>query len=79
MNIKEINEKIASNEYSFLQTNEHLGKNIILLGLGGSYAYGTNVEGSDLDIRGCALNSKREILTKENFEQVTNKDTDTNI
>ena len=79
MNIKEINEKIASNEYSFLQTNEHLGKNIILLGLGGSYAYGTNVEGSDLDIRGCALNSKREILTKENFEQVINKDTDTTI
>ena len=42
--------------YSFLRTNEHLGKNLILLGLGGSHAYGTNVETSDLDVRGCALN-----------------------
>ena len=30
-------------EYSFLKTNPHLGKNIIFLTFGGSYAYGTNV------------------------------------
>ena len=66
-------------EYEFLKTNEHLGKNIILLGLGGSHAYGTNVPGSDVDIRGIALNSKEEILGAANFEQVVNNTTDTTI
>lgn len=66
-------------EYDFLRTNPHLGKNIILLGLGGSHAYGTNVEGSDVDIRGVALNSKADILGSSNFEQVVNEATDTTI
>ena len=47
---------LKTEQYDFLRTNEHLGSNIILLGLGGSHAYGTNVEGSDIDVRGCALN-----------------------
>lgn len=79
MNIDQIKEKVASNEYDFLRTNAHLGQNIILLTLGGSYAYGTNVESSDLDLRGCALNTKMQILTNENFEQFTNEQTDTTI
>lgn len=79
MTIDEIKAKVHSNEYDFLRTNIHLGNKICLLGLGGSYAYGTNNENSDLDIRGCALNSKRDILTNENFEQVTNEQTDTVI
>lgn len=66
-------------EYDFLKTNPHLGKNIILLGLGGSHAYGTNVEGSDVDIRGIALNSKTDILGATNFDQVVNETTDTTI
>ena len=65
MNIEEIKYKVASDEYSFLRDNPYLGSNIILLGLGGSHAYGTNVDTSDLDVRGCALNSKEEILTRE--------------
>lgn len=70
---------LNQSEYNFLKTNEHLGSNIILLGLGGSHAYGTNVEGSDLDCRGIALNSKRDILYKNNFEQFEDKQTDTVI
>ena len=66
-------------EYEFLKTNKHLGKNIIILGLGGSHAYGTNIPGSDVDIRGVALNSKEEILGAANFEQVVNEATDTTI
>lgn len=79
MNINDIKTMLASQEYDFLRNNPHLGNNIILLGLGGSHAYGTNVEGSDVDIRGCALNNKSEILTNENFEQVVNEDTDSTI
>lgn len=79
MTLEEIKRTVASEEYDFLRTNEHLGKNLILLGLGGSHAYGTNVDGSDLDVRGCALNSKIEILTNENFEQFVNEETDTTI
>lgn len=80
MTIQEIRDKVLfSKEYNFLKTNEHLGNNIILIGLGGSYAYGTNTENSDLDIRGCALNTKEEILTNKNFEQFVNEETDTTI
>ena len=68
MTLEQIKDKVKSTEYNFIRMNKHLGNNIILLGLGGSYAYGTNIETSDLDIRGCALNSKSEILTNENFE-----------
>lgn len=80
MKIQKIKEKLKSEEYDFLRTNEHLGSNIILLGLGGSYAYGTNTENSDIDVRGCALNSKREILVPGcNFDQVTEEKTDTTV
>lgn len=79
MNIEQIEEKLKSKEYDFLRTDPHLGNNIILLGLGGSHAYGTNIETSDLDVRGCAINSKIEILTNVNFEQYCNETTDTTI
>ena len=79
MNIKQIKEKLKSEEYDFLRKDKNLGNNIIILTLGGSHAYGTNNENSDLDIRGCALNSKMQILTNENFEQFTNEATDTTI
>lgn len=79
MKIEEIKKKLETKEYDFLRENEHLGSNIILLGLGGSYAYGTNKEGSDLDVRGCTLNSKADILTSNKFEQFVNEETDTVI
>ena len=72
-------EILERKEYEFLRENERLGKNIILLTLGGSHAYGTNVEGSDIDVRGVALNSKEEILLGRDFEQVIDNNTDTVI
>lgn len=79
MNIVQINEAIKAPEYDFLRNDENLGENIILLGLGGSHAYGTENEHSDLDIRGIATNSKRNILIRKDFEQVVERETDTTI
>ena len=79
MTINEIKAELKTEKYDFLKTNKNLGENIILLGLGGSHAYGTSNENSDLDIRGAALNSGRNILLKKDFEQVTDSLTDTTI
>lgn len=77
MTTEALNSLVAGKEYDFLRTNEHLKDRIMFLTLGGSHAYGTNVEGSDVDVRGCALNSKSDILGLSNFEQVVDKRTDT--
>lgn len=79
MNVKDIGGLLNAEEYDFLRNDKNLGNHIILLTVGGSYAYGTNNENSDIDIRGCALNTKRQILTNENFEQFINDETDTVI
>ena len=79
MTLDQIKEKVNSEEYNFLRKNEHLGNNIILLGLGGSHAYGMDKEDSDLDVRGLALNSKKEILLSTDFEEVVDTPTDTTI
>ena len=77
--MKTITEITNSNEYNFLRTNPHLKDKLIFLTFGGSHAYGTNTPNSDTDIRGCALNSKEDILTLNNFEQVIDNTTDTTI
>lgn len=46
---------LMTEEYDFLWSHKRLGNRIILLGLGGSYAYGTDNENSDIDFRGVAL------------------------
>lgn len=79
MTVTEIKSMLKTNEYDFLRENPHLGKNICYLTLGGSHAYGTNIEGSDVDIRGIATNTKEEILLGRDFEQVVNTDTDTTV
>lgn len=79
MTVDKIKELLKTTEYDFLRNNENLGNKIILLTLGGSYAYGTDHEGSDVDIRGCAVNDKTQILTGEDFGQVVDVPTDTTI
>ncbi|WP_278337245.1 DNA polymerase beta superfamily protein [Clostridium combesii] len=51
----------------------------MLLTTGGSYAYVTNVESSDLDIRGIAAERIEELIGLSSFEQFENKETDTTI
>lgn len=57
MTREELQTIIASKLYDFLRTNPHLNGQLMFLTIGGSHAYGTNVEGSDVDIRGVALNT----------------------
>lgn len=79
MTMEEIRRRVASEEYDFLRKEERLGDRMILLGLGGSHAYGTENEQSDLDLRGCALNSRSEILLGESPGQYVDEETDTVI
>ena len=65
--------------YDFLRTNPRLGDRIILLGLGGSHAYGTNNENSDIDFRGVTLPLPSDLLGLTEFEQFENRETDTVI
>lgn len=70
---------LDDSEYSFLKMDEHLGKHIILLGLAGSYSYGTNNENSDIDIRGVMLNRKFDLIGLNTYEQYVDANTDTTI
>ncbi len=65
--------------YDFLRTDPHLGNRIILLGLGGSHAYGTSNPNSDIDFRGIALNRPSDLLGLTEFEQFEDRVTDTVI
>ena len=79
MTIEEIKTLLAGPDYEVLRTHENLGDNIMLLTLGGSYAYGTNVEGSDIDVRGIALPTRRDIYGFGGFEQYRNDELDMTI
>lgn len=79
MTIQEIKEMVAGPQYDFLRTDPHLQGRTMFLCLGGSYAYGTNMEGSDVDIRGCALNSPSDLLGLSNFEQVRSDELDVTV
>lgn len=76
--LSSIGKPINAEQYRFLDTTPEL-HTPILIGLGGSHAYGTNIETSDLDIRGVAMHSARDIVLGRGFEQVCNDATDTTI
>jgi len=79
MNIEEIKDLLTTFEYDFLRTHEHMGNNIMLLALAGSQAYGTSIEGSDLDIRGITAETKSTLLGLKNFESYRSNVNDTVI
>ena len=68
-----------SEQYDFLRTNERLGERIMILGLGGSYAYGTNNEGSDIDFRGVTMQLPSDLIGLTEFDQYEDDKTDTVI
>ena len=72
-------ELMHTEQYDFLRTNSRLGSRIILMGLGGSHAYGTNNENSDVDFRGVTLNLPSDLLGLTSFEQYEDENTDTVI
>lgn len=76
-NIMDFRELIRSPEYDFLRDDQRLGRRMILLGLGGSYAYGTNNEDSDIDLRGVTLPLSSDLLGLTDFEQFEDRCTDT--
>ena len=70
-------ELLANKDYAFLTESPLLGNNILLLTLGGSHAYGTNVETSDIDVRGITYNPVDSLLGNKVFEQYEDDATDT--
>ena len=68
---------INSTEYDFLREHPRLGDRIMLLGVSGSYGYGTNREDSDIDFRGVALNQPSDLIGLTQFEQYEDSNTDT--
>lgn len=79
MDIQYIKGKLNSSEYEFLRTDPHLGRNILILTTAGSIAYGTNVDTSDIDVRGVTIETKQDIMGLSIFEQFEDRTTDTVI
>ena len=74
-----INQILNQKEYEFFKTDTHLGKHVILLGLAGSYSYGTDIDTSDIDVRGITLNRKSDLIGLSQYEQYVDDKTDTVI
>lgn len=78
LNLVKIKNVIEQQEYKNLteKVERDFGK-IVLLGLGGSHAYGLNTETSDLDLRGIIASPINNLLGFGEFEQYIDKETDT--
>ena len=79
MHIPDFKALLQSADYGFLRDNERFGNRVMLLGLSGSYGYGTNREGSDIDFRGVTLQLPSDLLGMTVFEQYVDTATDTVI
>ena len=75
-----INQFNTTNNYDFLFNDFFDTHQICYLVIAGSYAYGTNNEHSDIDIRGFYLENKNEFFTLNNIkEEYINLETDTTL
>ena len=72
----DLNELIKQPEYEWL--NEYKDR-LCFLTVCGSHAYGTNVEGSDIDIRGVMLPTIDDLIGLQNEDQRIDESTDTVI
>lgn len=72
-----IKDILNKEEYKFINSNENLADNIIYLTLSGSIGYGTNLDNSDIDLRGVAIERRENIYGFQNFEQFEDTKTDT--
>ena len=70
---------LNTEQYAFLHNNPRLDSRIMLLGVSGSYGYGTNCEGSDIDFRGVTLNLPSDLIGLTSFDQYEDTATDTVI
>lgn len=75
--MKSLKEIWYSDEYK--QLREKLGDRLCFICYGGSYAYGTNIETSDIDIRGVCLPNTDELIGLNKFYQEEQKDEDTDV
>jgi len=66
-------------EYKFIHLNENLADNIIYLTISGSIGYGTNLDNSDIDLRGVTIERKENMYGFQSFEQFEDTETDTVI
>lgn len=68
LTIHEIRDILRTKPYDFLRTNTYVVDKVMLLTLGGSYAYGTCTEDSDIDIRGIVVNPVSDIIGINNYQ-----------
>lgn len=76
MNVKDI---WLSKEYDKIRENENIRNRVAFITFGGSHSYGTNIETSDVDVRGMSLNTVSSLIGLHPFEQALCNETDTTI
>ena len=67
------------NSSQYIKLREELSDKLCFITFGGSHAYGTNVEGSDIDIRGVMLPTVEELIGLNRVDQKLDEETDTCI
>ena len=72
----DLEEVLKRPEYAWV--NDYRDR-LCFITLGGSHAYGTNIEGSDIDVRGVMLPTVDELIGLKHFEQRMDAETDTTL